>query len=206
MLSNLYMRRFVLGWKCLGYEQQFGGGIVVYADDLVICCKRGADEALAKMRQVMQRLRLTVNEEKTHICSVPEQHFEFLGYQFGRFYSTKTGKAYLGTRPSKKSVRRLIRSIHELTAHKTCLLEAEVLVEDLNRKLRGWANYFKLGPVSAAYKAVDKYTTTRVRRWLRHKHKDRNCGRRRYSDEYLYESLGLVRLPRLTRNLPWAKA
>lgn len=206
LLSNLYMRRFVLGWKRLGYEQTFGGHIVTYADDLVICCKRGAEEALAAMRQLMQRLRLTVNEEKTHTCRVPGQYFDFLGYQFGRFYSAETGKAYLGTRPSKKSVRRLIRSIHELTAHKACLLEADVLVDNLNRKLRGWANYFKLGPVSKAYQAVDKYTTTRLRRWLRHKHKVRSRGNGCYSDEYLYENLGLIRLPSLTRNLPWAKA
>jgi RNA-directed DNA polymerase len=206
LLSNLYMRRFVLGWKRLGYEQQFGGCIVAYADDLVICCKRGADEALAKMRQTMQRLRLTVNEEKTHVCCVSEQYFEFLGYEFGRFYSERTGKAYLGTRPSKKSVKRLLTSIHERTAHRTCLLDAEVVVDDLNRRLSGWANYFKLGPVSKAYRAVDRYTTTRLRRWLRHKHKVRNRGRKQFSDEYLYERLGLVRLSVWTRNLPWAKA
>jgi group II intron reverse transcriptase/maturase len=206
LLSNLYMRRFVLGWKRLGYEQRFGGKIVAYADDLVICCKRGAEEALAEMRQIMQRLRLAVNEEKTHVCRVPAEYFNFLGYQFGRLYSTKTGKAYLGTRPSKQSVTRLIRSIHELTDHRRCLLEAEVVVNTLNRKLRGWANYFKLGPVSKAYRAVDEYTTTRLRRWLRHKHKVRTSGSSCYPDEYLHGDLGLVRLSVLTRNLPWATA
>lgn len=206
LLSNLYMRRFVLGWKRLGYEQRFGGHIVAYADDLVICCKRGAEEALGSMRLIMQRLRLTVNEEKTHICRVPEEYFDFLGYQFGRFYSAATGKAYLGTRPSKKSVSRLITSIHERTAHTMCLLDAAVLVDDLNRKLRGWANYFKVGPVSKAYRAVDRHTKTRLRQWLRHKHKVRTSGYSRFPDEYLYETLGLVRLAVTTRNLPWAKA
>ena len=136
LLSNLYMRRFVLGWKRLGYEQRFGGHIVTYADDLVICCKRGAEEALASMRQIMQRLRLTVNEEKTHVCCVPEQYFDFLGYQFGGFYSEATGKAYFGKRPSKKSVKRLIEAIHEQTTRKTRLLEADEVVASLNRKLR----------------------------------------------------------------------
>jgi RNA-directed DNA polymerase len=206
LLSNVYMRRFVLGWKRLGYERRFGGNIVVYADDLVICCRHSAEEALAQMRQIMQRLRLTVNEEKTHICRVPEQYFDFLGYQFGRFYSEATGKAYLGTRPSSKSVKRLIDAIHEQTTRKTCSLEAEEVVQTLNRKLLGWANYFKLGPVSKAYRAVDSYTTTRLRRWLRKKHQIRRCGYSRYPNEYLYEKLGLIRLPDLTRNLPWAKA
>jgi hypothetical protein len=112
----------------------------------------------------------------------------------------------LGTRPSKKSVKRLIASIHEQTAHSMCLLEAEELVQRLNRQLRGWANYFKLGPVSKAYRLVDKYTTRRLRRWLCHKHKVRGGGHSRYSDEYLYERFGLVRLPVLTGKLPWAKA
>lgn len=206
LMSNVYMRRFVLGWKRLGYERRFGANIVVYADDLVICCRHSADEALAQMRQIMQRLRLTVNEEKTHICRVPEQYFEFLGYQFGRFYSEATGKAYLGTRPSKKSVTRLIDAIHEQTTRKTCLLDAEEVVQVLNRKLLGWANYFKLGPVSKTYRAVDSYTTTRLRRWLHKKHQIRRRGYSRYPNEYLYETLGLIRLPDLTRNLPWAKA
>jgi len=206
LLSNLYMRRFVLGWKRLGYEQRFGGRIVTYADDLVICCKRRAEEALVQMRQIMQRLRLTVNEEKTHVCRVPDEYFHFLGYQFGRLFSTKTGKAYLGTYPSKKSVTRLIRSIHELTDHRRCWLDAAELVKSLNRMLCGWANYFKLGPVGKAYRAIDKYTTTRLRRWLRRKHKVRTRGIGCYPDEYLYGNLGLVRLPVLTRNLPWAQA
>ena len=205
LLSNLYMRRFVLGWKRLGQERKFGGYIVVYADDLVICCKRGAAEALAAMRQIMLRLRLTVNEEKTHICHVPAEHFDFLGYQFGRLYSPKTGKAYLGTRPSKKSVKRLIRSIHEQTDRRMSLLPAEVMVDALNRKLRGWANYFQLGPVGASYRMVDRYTKARLRRWLCHKHKDDTRGRRHYPDEFLYSRLGLLQLPVLTRSFPWAR-
>ena len=86
------------------------------------------------------------------------------------------------------------------------MLEAEELVQRLNRKLRGWANYFKLGPVSKAYRLADTYTTRRLRRWLCHKHKVRGGGHSQYPDEYLYESLGLVRLPVLTGKLPWAKA
>jgi RNA-directed DNA polymerase len=86
------------------------------------------------------------------------------------------------------------------------LSRAEALVENLNRMLRGWANYFKLGRVSNAYRLVDYYTTGRPRRWLCHKHKVESGGYCLYPDDYLYGTLGLVRLPALTRNLPWAKA
>src|SRR5215468_7852921 len=117
LLANLYMRRFVLGWKMLGLEESLGSRIVTYADDLVILCRKGkAEEALSRMRGLMGKLKLTVNEEKTRICKVPEGEFTFLGYSFGRMYSARTGKAYLGFRPSKKSIGRMVETIHELTA------------------------------------------------------------------------------------------
>ncbi|MGY8681936.1 reverse transcriptase domain-containing protein [Bradyrhizobium sp. UFLA05-153] len=90
LLANLYMRRFVLGWKMLGLERSLGSRIVTYADDLVILCRRGkAEEALRQLRMIMGRLKLMVNEEKTRICKVPEGEFDFLGYTFGRMYSAK---------------------------------------------------------------------------------------------------------------------
>jgi group II intron reverse transcriptase/maturase len=206
LLANLYMRRFVLGWKTLGYEQQFQARIVNYADDFVICCRRTGPLAEATMRSMMGRLKLTVNETKTKLCRVPEQSFDFLGYTFGRCYSTQTGRAYLGTRPSQKKVRRLCETISELTRRRTTLLEPDLMVTCLNRTLRGWANYFRLGPVSRAYRAVDRHVTNRLRQWLRAKHKVQGAGAARFPDEYLYQQLGLIRLPSMTRNLPWAKA
>jgi hypothetical protein len=63
----------------------------------VILCRRGkAAEALTRLHEIMGKLKLTVNEEKTRICRVPEGEFNFLGYSFGRMYSARTGKAYLG--------------------------------------------------------------------------------------------------------------
>ena len=88
-------RRFVLGWKKLGLEERLGSRIVTYADDLVILCRKGnAEMALIRMRELMGRLKLTLNEEKTRICRVPEGSFDFLGYTFGRLYKRTTGKAY----------------------------------------------------------------------------------------------------------------
>src|ERR1700680_2335373 len=61
LLANIYMRRFVLGWKKLRLEQRLGSRIVTYADDLVILCKNGkADEALQQLREIMSKLKLTV--------------------------------------------------------------------------------------------------------------------------------------------------
>jgi RNA-directed DNA polymerase len=68
-------------WKMLGLERSLGTRIVTYADDLVILCRRGkAEEALSRLREIMGKLKLTVNEDKTRICKVPEGEFDFLGY------------------------------------------------------------------------------------------------------------------------------
>jgi group II intron reverse transcriptase/maturase len=206
LLSNLYMRRFILGWKVLGHQQRLRAQIVNYADDLVICCRGTAEQAMHVMRDMMQRLKLTVNESKTRLCPLPDESFEFLGYQIGRCYSPKTGRPYLGTRPSRKKVQSLCREISEVTSRRRMLLDVETIVGQINRKLTGWSNYFCLGPVSKAYAAVDVHVCRRLRQWLCAKHKVPGQGTSRFSDAYLYEELSLTQLRAKPRSFPWATA
>jgi hypothetical protein len=206
LLANLYMRRFVLGWKKLGLERSLGSRIVTYADDLVILCRRGkADEALQRLQDLMGKLKLTVNEEKTRICKVPAGEFDFLGYTFGRMYSPKTDQARLGYRPSRKSIKRAVEKNHALTERSRTLQETTQLVGTLNRTLRGWANYFNVGTVNKAYRALDNYTVVQLRRWLRFKYKVRRRKGGAYPPSQLYKQFGLVRLTRLGCDVPWTK-
>jgi group II intron reverse transcriptase/maturase len=206
LLANLYMRRFILGWKVLGHEDRLNAKIVNYADDLVICCRGTGKEALATLRNMMEQLKLTLNETKTRHFRVPDESVDFLGYTIGRCYSPKTGRAYIGTRPSRKSQQRVCREVSELTRRRWLLLDAEERVGRINRLLRGWSNYFCLGPVSKAYRSVDSHARRRLRQWLRAKHKVSGEGTSRFPDSYLHEELGLVQLQKRTRDFPWANA
>jgi RNA-directed DNA polymerase len=154
---------------------------------------------------MMSRLKLTVNERKTRVCRLPEEKFDFLGYTFGRCYSPKTGRAYRGTTPSKKRVQRLCKSISAMTRRSQTQQDAATLVEALNRKINGWANYFCLGPVSQAYRAVEQHTCRRLRHWLCAKHKLRWPATKQYPVAARHKVLGLVQLTARTSSFPWAK-
>jgi RNA-directed DNA polymerase len=112
------------------------------------------------MRQMMGRLKLTVNEEKTRICRVPDGEFDFLGYTFGRRYSAKTGRSYIASRPSRKSIKRMTEAVRIQTGRNMEWLDAGEMVKCLNQKLGGWANYFN--PWSG-------YTCIPIHRQVHHK-------------------------------------
>jgi RNA-directed DNA polymerase len=196
LLSNLYMRRFILGWKALGHEARLDAHIVNYADDFVICCLGTADEAMTVMRSMMAKLRLTVNEAKTRLCRGPDEPFNFLGYTIGRCYSRKTGWPYTGVRPSAKKIQGLKLKLSEQTERRWSWLEPDEMVGRLNHIIRGWANYFRLGTVTAAYREVTAHACYRLRQWLVRKFGMRGSKWSRYSDRYLHETLGLLRLRR----------
>ncbi len=207
LLSNLYMRRFILGWKVLGYEQRFQAKIVNYADDLVICCRRRAEQAMDAMRGIFGKLKLTVNEQKTHLCQVPAESFDFLGYTFGYCYSAKTGQRYIGARPSTKKIQAVCRRISDVTDRRMCWRDTTDQVAQLNRIMAGWANYFCRGPTGKPYRIVTRHAFKRLRQWLCQKHKvQRGQAITRFPDQYLRRTLGLNRLYLWQRNVPWATA
>jgi RNA-directed DNA polymerase len=205
LLANIYMRRFVLGWKTLGHERRLDAHIVNDADDFVICCRGTAAEAMRVMRSLMSKLRLTVNESKTRLCCVPEQGVDFLGYTIGLCHSPRTGRSYIGTKPSAKKIASLKAEIREMTSRRWLWTTVEDRVAKLNQKLLGWSNYFCLGPVSPAYRAVDRHARHRLRQWLRGKHKLKSRGTTRFPDARLHDEFGLIRLCDRPKSFPWAK-
>ena len=157
------------------------------------------------MRQSMARLGLSVNEAKTQPVRLPEQGFDFLGYSIGRFYG-KDGAPYIGTRPSRKAVRRLLQRVHDATTPHKHAENPEPRVAAINRLLRGWAEHFNQGPVPPICKLVRWHVQRRLQRWLVRRSGQAGAGYRPYPDEHLYETLGLYALPRRRADLPSAKA
>jgi hypothetical protein len=93
-------------------------------------------------------------------------------------------------------IQALKREFRELTDRRWLWLEPEEMVGRLNRVLRGWANYFCLGAVTAAYRTVTAHACHRLRQWLVRKYPRQGSQWERYSDRHLHADLGLLRLQR----------
>lgn len=206
LLSSLYMRRFVLGWKELGHEARLKARIVNYADDFVICCRGTAQQAAATMQMMMNKLKLTVNESKTHVRQLPGETFDFLGYTFGLHRSNRTGRWLLCGKPSRKRVMRVCEKITAMTGRNTVRLSEADLVAQLNPVLRGWAGYFCIGPVSDTYQTINAHVRYRFRKWWQAKHKGPDLGPCWYWSPWLERKFGLLQLKWDPRRLPHAKA
>jgi len=144
MLANLYMNRWLKGWRNTKRGEQFQARVVSYADDFVILSRGKAAEALDWTRQVVTRLGLTLNEAKTSLKQARQESFHFLGYTFGPHCFEKTGRWYLGASPSKKSVARIKQKVGDLLVPNNVKVWSEVR-DRLNQILRGWSAYFSYG-------------------------------------------------------------
>ena len=91
----------------------------------------------------MEKLKLTVNEQKTRLVRISECGFEFLGYSIGRMRSPKNRRFYIGMQPSKKELLRLCREISEETSRRSLVRTVEEEEEVINRKLL-------VGPITSA--------------------------------------------------------
>jgi RNA-directed DNA polymerase len=196
LLANVYMNRYLKVFRLRGFDQRYGARLVNYADDFVVLCRSGAAEVLVQSRRWFTQMGLTLNEQKTRVCDGRREAFTFLGYTFGPMRYRKDGHWYLGAAPAKKAVKRVKGRIRQILCPSNQAPWAEVKAE-LNRAVRGWANYFSYGTRSQAYRAVDRYVAERVRHFLRRRHKVSSRGTRRYPAERIYGELGVSQLRRL---------
>jgi RNA-directed DNA polymerase len=198
LLANVYMHRFIKAFRKFGLDKKHGAVLVNYADDFVVLCKRDAPGALGTIRVWLAKIGLELNEAKTSVKHAREESFDFLGYTFQMLSSFKTGTPYPGATPGKKAVARLKANVRDWLSRSNIRPLAQV-VAVLNRKLRGWGNYFRYGSVLRTRQKLDRFVWERVRHFLAKRHKVRTRGTRRYRWEYVFGELGVVSLNALPR-------
>jgi RNA-directed DNA polymerase len=196
LLANLYMNRFLKGWRITQRGKQFKAQVVNYADDFVILSRGCAAQALEWTRQVMPRLGLTLNETKTKLREARRESFDFLGYTFGPQRYRKDGHGYLGAAPSQKSVARLRQKVNEVLVPSNTGTWPEVR-DRLNQIVRGWSSYFSYGTRLVAYRAVDNHVANRVRHFLRRRSQLPSRGTRVLANEVIFGSLGVLQMRRV---------
>jgi RNA-directed DNA polymerase len=169
---------------------------VRYADDLVILVNndRRQDwlvEAVAqRLREELAQLGVRLNEEKSRIVDLSRgESFGFLGFDFRRVRSLR-GRWRPQYMPQRKARTALLRELKEVfRRHQSQPVKG--LIAEINPKLRGWVNYFRIGHASRCFAFVRLWVEKRVRRQLMRARNRRGFGWKRWSTAWLHTTLGL---------------
>jgi RNA-directed DNA polymerase len=166
LLANVYLHVLDMYWA---ERYVLWGKLFRYADDFVIVCrtKREAERALQAVQRVMTRLKLTLHPTKTRIVDMGREGFDFLGFHFHKLKSKKTNKLLPYIWPRQKAMKAVRARIHQITTRKRLSNPLEEVVKYLNKIIRGWRNYFRIGNSTKKLQDLDRYVRQRLRQWLR---------------------------------------
>jgi group II intron reverse transcriptase/maturase len=206
LLANLYLHILDRIWERRGLQQRLGARIVRYADDIVLLCQRGKSASvMTVLRQILERLGLTLNEAKTKTVNAFAGKFDFLGFTIWMGEGRKTRRYYPHVEPSKKAVQKVKDRITELTKRERTIMPLEWVVNEVNTMLRGWVGYFHYRNSSQALGRVRNHLEQRLITHLRKRHKvrDRKSGYVKFPNRSLYEKYGLYKVP---TTAGWTKA
>ena len=205
LLANLYLHILDRIWERLGLQQQLGARIVRYADDIVVLCRRQPERAMTTLRQILDRLDLTLNETKTRTVNAFTGTFDFLGFTIWMGKGRRTGNYYPHVQPSKKSLTSIKDRVTHLTKRERTIMPFDWIVNEVNSAVRGWVGYFRYRNCSKTMGHIRNHVEQRLITHLRKRHKvrDRKTGYVRFTYRALYERYGLYKV--LT-TAAWAKA
>lgn len=206
LLSNLYLHILDRVWERNNLQQRLGARIVRYADDIVLLCRRSkSDKAMTVLRQILERLGLTLNEAKSKIVNAYKGSFDFLGFSIKMGQSRRTGNYYPHVQPSKKSLQIIKDRVTALTNRVRTVKPLEWIVNEVNATVRGWVNYFHYGNCSKTLTRLKSHVEERLRTHLRKRHKvrERKAGYVLFPIGTLYEKCALYKVP---TTAGWTKA
>jgi group II intron reverse transcriptase/maturase len=178
LLANIYLHVLDMYWA----ERYASlGKLFRYADDFVIVCrtKREAERALQAVQEVMMRLKLTLHPTKTRVVDMGREGFDFLGFHFHKLRSKRTNKLLPYIWPSQKAMKAVRARIQDITTRKRLSNPLEEVVKYLNKVIRGWRNYFRIGNSTMKLQDLDRYVWYRLRQRLR----SRKGARGRWSEK-----------------------
>jgi RNA-directed DNA polymerase len=193
LLSNIYLNPVdtVFERRGIGIMREGSIHLVRYADDMLILAQKNLDKGIALLEYYMERLGLKINHEKTKRIRIDEgKSVDFLGFRFHNVRNKRTGKRLMLIYPSPNSQRRCREKIKRLVHHSIPLRLREQ-IENLNRYLEGWTNYFRIGNSSKVMGKLAQQINKRVRRVIQRRKGKRGHGWKKIDSEYVYGKLGL---------------
>lgn len=192
LLSNIYLHEFDRQWE------SFHGEVIRFADDIVILCwnRSQADEALRQACALLESLALAVNRDKTRVVHARDG-FDFLGFRYKEAWSFRRNRWVRIKFPRPKALKKARQRIKERIRSVPLGEPLTEVIKTVNRTLRGWANYFRIGNSSQAGYDLARYTCEQLRLWWRrHKNRKRIRGTRRWPNSFYYDR-GLLYVPAL---------
>lgn len=189
LYSNIYLNLLDQLWHKRGYPEKLQATLYRYCDDAILVCRKSAYPALKAFKSIASQMELTVNEDKTHITKLTDG-FDFIGYQFVKRPSPKTGKNTIYIFPAKRAQQKVRNRLKFLTSRRAPISPKE-FVELVNPVMRGWTNYFLHTNASDAFRRLQRFINTRFRRYLTCRSKGRGFGWKKYPNSKLY-AMGLI--------------
>jgi RNA-directed DNA polymerase len=201
LLANIYLNEVDVMLESMKQQTSRSGFTYVeyarYADDMVILVDGygGKWEWLLtgvykKLLEELARIDVKVNAEKTKLVDMTKgETFSFLGFDFRRG-KTRNGKWGVHTTPRMKARTKLLQDLKDIFRRFVSQPVGRV-IGIINPKLRGWANYFRVGQASRCFTYVKDWVEKKVRRHLMRARNRRGFGWNRWSREWLYKNLGL---------------
>lgn len=197
LLSNCYLHLLDRIWQRHHLAQRLQARLVRYADDFVVLCRKDVATPLKLIRQILAKLDLMLNDDKTRVVDAGVERFRFLGFELGMATGRTTGRRYPHVEPSAKAAKQIKQRVTELTTRNQTWRPLGDIVREVNQALRGWVGYFHYRNCSTVLAQVKRHAEERLRTHLRkrHKIKDRGMGLHRFPNRVLYADYGLYKVP-----------
>jgi len=168
LLANIYLHVLDMYWA---ERYSSLGKLIRYADDFVIICRtrQDAETALQTVKQILDILKLTLHPTKTRVVDMGQDGFDFLGFHYYKKKSKKGNKLLPYNWPAPKAMKAVRSKIHLITERKSLSNPLSEVIKYLNRVIRGWRNYFRIGNCTLKFQQLDRYVRWRLEQWVQSK-------------------------------------